>query len=204
MRVITGRFRGRTIPFNVRRYGDASVTPDMIKEALFSVLGADLSGGSFLDLFACSGQVGLEALSRGCTTVVFNEKDRRRYEFIRGVLEDWGEDGEGVLVLNFPASRCMRLVHTRGMSFDCVFLDPPYEKVRGAPRLYGALLAEIGRYELLAPGGLAVVQHYVHNSMEETAGTLRLLERRVYGTNALAFYGHAERDAPVTPRAPGT
>jgi 16S rRNA (guanine(966)-N(2))-methyltransferase RsmD len=199
MRVITGRLKGRTIPFNVRRYGDASVTPDMIKEALFSVLGVDLSGRSFLDLFACSGQVGLEALSRGCSTVVFNEKERRRYEFIRGLLEEWGENGEGVIVLNFPASRCLRLMHSRGMLFDWVFLDPPYEKVRGAPPVYRAVLAEIDRYGLLAPGGRAVVQHYVHNVMDETAGSLYLLDHRVYGTNALAFYGRAEHPAPDAP-----
>ncbi|MGV7931132.1 MAG: RsmD family RNA methyltransferase [Spirochaetota bacterium] len=196
MRVITGRLKGRSIPFNVRRYGDASVTPDMIKEALFSVLGGELAGKSFLDLFACSGQVGIEALSRGCSPVVFNEKERRRFEFIRSLLAEWGEDGEVVLLFNFPASRCIRLMHSRGVRFDYIFLDPPYEKTRGRAPVYRGVLEEIDRHDLLAPAGGAIVQHYVHNELEESIGSLRLVDHRVYGTNALAFY---ERTEAITP-----
>ncbi len=191
MRVITGRLKGRTIPFNVRRFGDANVTPDMVKEALFSVLG-DMAGKSFLDLYACSGQMGIEALSRGCSPVVFNEKERRRFGFIRSVLADWGEEGAGVLLFNFPASRCIRLMHSRGVRFDYIFLDPPYEKTRGRATVYRSVLGEIDRHELLAPGGCAIVQHYIHNELEETAGSLCLAGHRTYGTSALAFYERAD------------
>ncbi|MCU0844579.1 MAG: RsmD family RNA methyltransferase [Spirochaetes bacterium] len=195
MRVITGRLKGRTIPFNVRRFGDASVTPDMVKEALFSVIGGDLAGKSFIDLYSCSGQVGIEALSRGCSPVVFNEKERRRFDFIRGLLADWGEEGEGILLFNFPASRCMRLMRSRGVRFDYIFLDPPYEKTRGEASVYRNVLGEIERHDLLAPGGSAIVQHYIHNKLEETAGSLRLVDHRTYGTNALAFYEHSPAPA---------
>ncbi|HSV98474.1 MAG TPA: RsmD family RNA methyltransferase [Spirochaetota bacterium] len=197
MRVITGRLKGRTIPFNVRRHGDASVTPDMVKEALFSVLGGDLAGKSFLDLYSCSGQVGIEALSRGCSPVVFNEKERRRFEFIRKLLADWGEEAEGVLLFNFPASRCMRLMHSRGVRFDFIYLDPPYEKTRGEASVYRSVLGEIERHDLLAPDGSAIVQHYIHNKLEETVGSLRLADHRTYGTNALAFYERAGAPATV-------
>ena len=76
MRIIAGEFKGRRIPFNNRKYGNARVTSDFVKKAVFSSLGEILCGKYFLDLFSCSGQIGLEACSRGAQ-VVINEPDRR-------------------------------------------------------------------------------------------------------------------------------
>ena len=88
-------------------------------------------------------------------------------------------------------------MHSRGLSFDWVFLTS-LRKGEGAPGVPGGARRH-DRYGLLAPGGRAVVQHYVHNVMDETAGSLYLLDHRVYGTNALAFYGRAEHPAPDAP-----
>ena len=81
MRVIAGRLKGRRIPFNNRRFGNARVTSGRVKEAVFSMLGTELQGLRFLDLFAGSGQMGLEAFSRGCDAVM-NELDRPRHAFL--------------------------------------------------------------------------------------------------------------------------
>ena len=87
MRIVTGIYRGRRIPSG-NRLGDIRLTSTRLKEAVFSMLGPDLQGQTFLDLCAGSGQIGLEALSRGAT-VEFNEPDRRRLSQIRSLLDEW-------------------------------------------------------------------------------------------------------------------
>ena len=93
MRIISGTLKGRTIPFNSRRFGNARITSGRVKEAVFSILGTDLSGKRFLDLFAGSGQIGFEAYSRGAH-VVMNDFDRRRHGLIQGLVDQWGLAGQ--------------------------------------------------------------------------------------------------------------
>lgn len=81
MNVIAGTYKGRTIPFSNRKFNNADITPQKLKGALFSILGEDLTGKSFLDLYACSGQVGIEAVSRGASFVLFNELNKKKIFF---------------------------------------------------------------------------------------------------------------------------
>ena len=107
MRVISGTLKGITIPFDNDKYDNANATPQKVKEALFSILGDDLIGKSFLDLYACSGQIGIEALSRGAELVVFNEIDIRRYHFIKSQIEKRNLT-ENTLFFRYHAFRCLR------------------------------------------------------------------------------------------------
>jgi 16S rRNA (guanine(966)-N(2))-methyltransferase RsmD len=191
MRITAGSLRGRHIPFNARKFGDAEVTPQKLKDALFSILGESLDGCAFLDLFSCSGQVGLEAVSRGCRLVVFNEKDRRRFEFIRSIVIEWGLE-DAAMVLHMKASVCLQYVGTRGELFDYIFLDPPYRKDRGEAVFYHELLEELSEYPVLRGGGLVIVQHYAQNVLREASGAFLLSDRRIYGTSGLAFYRRKE------------
>jgi 16S rRNA (guanine(966)-N(2))-methyltransferase RsmD len=201
MRVIAGTLKGRPIPFDNRRFGNAEATPQKVKKALFSILGDDMGGRSFLDLYSCSGQMGIEAISRGSASVAFNESDHRRYRFIKDLLEAWGLASRAQ-VFNLPAFRCLRRLNREGAVFDFVFLDPPYHKEKGKSRLYTAILEEVGKSGVLKTGGLVIVQHFAHSVLDETAGPYTLLEGRQYGTNGISFYTHARDTAPARVRPP--
>src|SRR3990172_4106761 len=87
IRIIAGGLKGRVIPFSNKKFDDADITPQKVKGAVFSMIGEWLEGKGFLDLYAGSGQIGLEALSRGADPVVLNEPDARRFHFITSYLD---------------------------------------------------------------------------------------------------------------------
>ena len=187
MRITSGSLKGRIIPFNPEKFNDADVTPSKIKEAIFSILGENLAGKNLLDLFAGSGQIGLEALSRGASHVVFNDRDSRRARFIGEITRKW-DVSQQAMVLHMPESRCLRSLENWSMSFDVVFLDPPYVKKRGAVHEYNALLYGITRHRLLKPGASVIVQHYGGNELPKTPGGLKLEKMHGYGTSSLSVY----------------
>ena len=90
IRVIGGSLKGKNIPFDNNKYDQADISPQKIKGAVFSILGEELSGQIFLDLFAASGQIGIEACSRGAEKVVFNELEKKRYFFIKNIISNFG------------------------------------------------------------------------------------------------------------------
>ena len=187
MRISSGSLKGRRIPFVNNKFDDADVTPSKLKEAVFSMLGEDLSGKTFLDLFAGSGQVGLEALSRGAAWTVFNDRDGKRVHFIGGLVRQWGL-ADRSLVLHMSAVQCLRFLEHREKSFDIVFLDPPYVKAGDDMSRYGELLAGIMKHRLLADNAAVIVQHFSKNTIPEEAGGLALVKTRKYGTSSLSVY----------------
>ncbi len=190
MKVASGLLKGRAIPFINARFDNADVTPQKIKEALFSILGNDLSGRSFLDLYACSGQIGIEALSRGAAPVIFNEIDRRRFAFIRTIINEWGLN-EAALCYNLPAFPCLKLLAKHGYRFDIIFIDPPYDKRRAEAPRYDGIMREVGKYPIVKPGGTVAVQHFGANTLPELSGPFHIRETRRYGSSALSFYSAA-------------
>lgn len=147
LRIIGGDWRGRRL--SVPAGSDVRPTPDRVRETLFNWLQAGLPGARCLDLFAGSGALGLEALSRGAEHVVFVEREERLREVLReniGALP--GAEQRSTLV----ADDALGYLARAGPSFDLVFVDPPYQS-RLVPRVLRAL-AE-GR---LAPGGRGYVE----------------------------------------------
>lgn len=187
IRIIAGSLRGRVIPFSNRRYDDADITPQKVKGAIFSMIGECLQGRSFLDLYAGSGQIGIEALSRGAVPVVLNEMDPARFRFICSCVEKFGPL-PAAAVLNLPASRALELLHDRGSRFDYIFLDPPYRKSNDEQDPYRAIIEKAGSLELLAPGGEIIVQHYYENTPDETIGRFSARSIKRYGTTSLSVY----------------
>ena len=136
MKVIAGKYKNRNINFlsNEKTRPTASV----VREALFSKIQFGLEGATFLDLFAGSGSVGIEALSRGAKKVVFVEKDRRNFEIIKSNLENCKINKENYeLIFSDYISALGRMVE----KFDFVYLDPPYksEYYARAMALYAGL-----------------------------------------------------------------
>ncbi len=187
IRIIAGELRGRVIPFTNRKYDDADITPQKVKKALFSMIGERLAGTSFLDLFAGSGQIGIEAMSRGARPTVMNESDPRRHRFISSWIRGLDMD-ESPLVLNMAALNAMAYLAGRGFRFDNVFLDPPYDRSDAAARAYRDLVDAMALHGLVAPGGSVIVQHFSGNRLLEEIPPFSLGATKRYGTTSLTRY----------------
>ncbi len=186
MRIITGKLKGRTIPFDVGKNGNARVTPGRVKEAAFTILGARLDQLHFLDLFSCSGQIGLEAYSRGAR-VLLNEPDRRRRRFISKLLTDWGVERQ-IRLLGQPAETILTLLESEKRHFDVIYLDPPYRlQMDGAPFAV-AILTRLSGSMLVAPSGHVLIQHVADLELPVSVGPFALRVRKNYGGTSLSFY----------------
>jgi 16S rRNA (guanine966-N2)-methyltransferase len=181
VRVISGTYRGRTL--KTLKGAKLRPTSDQLRETLFDVIGPRIEGAAFLDAYAGTGAVGIEALSRGAREVVFVEHHRPAAELIRANLSALKVEG-GSYLMTTTVIRGIERLGDEGSHFDFVFLDPPYEEIRE----YHHVLRELSRSTLLAPAGIVIVEHSRHCQLEDHYGTLirtRLLRR---GDSQLAFY----------------
>lgn len=183
MRVVAGEARGRRL--RSRDRPGLRPTLDRVREALFSILG-DVRGLVVLDLFAGTGALGIEALSRGAARAVFVERDRSTAELVRANLTTTGVSERARLrILDLPGA--LPLLSADG-PFDLVLMDPPYE---GSSR--DATLEHPAFAGLLAADATVVVEHDARNPPADTVGELVCTDRRRYGSTGLAFY---ERTVP--------
>ena len=187
MKVNAGIFKRKEIPFVNKKFNNADVTPQKVKEALFSILGENLHGKSFLDLYACSGQIGIEALSRGASTVVFNEMDNKRHNFIKTITKEWKLEKK-TLVLHLHAFKCLRFLMSKGFFFGFVYIDPPYEKTQGDVKLYYDILNKIEKCSILEKNAVVVIQHFSGNSFQNKTGSFCIINTKKYANNSLTFF----------------
>ncbi len=193
MRVIAGRLRGRRL---VAPSGRETTRPtsDRVREATFAMLG-DIAQAHVLDLFAGTGALGIEALSRGAERVVFVERDRSALRALRANLHALGLAAPDTEVRPGDALTALRAARARGETYDLVFLDPPYAHASGL----GDTLAE------LLPGVLAGVAARVVVESDRRA-PMRFWPRadreRRYGDTLIAIYGniYAEGTGPMPER----
>ena len=179
MRLTGGEGRGRRLSGP----GTARVRPtaDRVREALFAIAGGRVSGAAFLDAFAGTGAVGVEALSRGAARAVFLERDPRMLRLIARNLGvgEWPGVPE---VIPGEVERSFGILSARGERFGIIFLDPPYDQPAGPD-----LLAAAAR--LLRPEGLLIVEHAVRRPVEPLPGALLASLRAYrYGDTGLATY----------------
>ncbi len=187
VRIIAGTMKGRVIPFDNRKFDNADITPQKVKGAIFSMIGEWLHGKSFLDLYAGSGQIGIEAVSRGSEPVVFNEADTRRFIFIKSSLQNLGIVS-GVELLNLPALKALEMLRDRNYMFDYIFLDPPYVKIKETAEDYNEIIGKIGECGALTPGGEIIVQHFSGNIIREDVGSYHIKMIKKYGKTSLSVY----------------
>jgi 16S rRNA (guanine966-N2)-methyltransferase len=150
VRVVAGRFGGRTLKAPPGR--DTRPTSDRVREALFSMLG-DLAGARVLDLYAGSGALGIEALSRGAAHVTLVDRAAPAQRAIAANLEALGAAPEEAALVRAPARTALRDASARGEAYDLILLDPPY---RDAPGLGQELSPSLLR--VLAPRGRVVAE----------------------------------------------
>jgi 16S rRNA (guanine966-N2)-methyltransferase len=179
VRVVAGRFGGRRL--RAPRGRDTRPTSDRVREALFSMLGP-LDGACVLDLFAGSGALAIEALSRGAASALIVEQDRRAIEVIRANLEALDVGEEEARVVHGPARVALRDASARGDTYDLVLLDPPYRDAPALGReLSGALPA------VLAPAARVVAESDRRAPLQLDLPVIR--ERR-YGDTLIRIHAH--------------
>jgi 16S rRNA (guanine966-N2)-methyltransferase len=185
MRVIAGKMKGRLIPFDNRSFNSAETTSQKLKKAAFSMMGEWLEGLRFLDLFACSGQMGFEACSRGAN-VVMVEENAVRFAFIRDLTREWSCGGS-VRAVRGDAMKLLACDDFRNCPpFDVIYIDPPYdEHFQGEPLSVAAIAAAS---VVLGEDGVVLVQHPDALEMPRTSGPLILRKTRRYGKSAISCY----------------
>jgi len=188
MRVIAGTFRSRTL----QAPPGAATRPssDRLRETLFNVLAPRIAGARFLDLYAGSGAVGIEALSRGALEAVFVERAAPPLKVLRANLARLGIEESAQVV---GTSVAAYLAATEAAArFNLVFLDPPYE----AADEYNAVLSAFGRSarRLLTPDALVIAEHFRKHKLEENYGALRRARLLQQGDAALSFYAVENKD----------
>ena len=149
------------------------------------MLGTDLTGLHFLDLCAGSGQIGLEALSRGAT-VVFNEPDKKRYNILNHLLQTWDIKSE---IFNQSGQNLIRYLGKRSNVFDVIYLDPPYNAEGDGNPLIADLLILLSHINLLSkPAGYIIAQHAAHITLPIQLDSFICKDVRDYGSSRVNIY----------------
>lgn len=178
MKINSGKFKYRKIevPETTRP------TTEKVREAVFSMLIGRVEGATVLDLFAGSGSLGLEALSRGAEHCVFNEGDRKNYKILKNNVENCkAEDISSIYNNDFRKALVLA-----NREFDIIFVDPPYRE-----GYYGEVFELIEEYGLLADDGVVVVEHLNDNQLSDNVSGFVKTKGKRYGTIAIDFFERA-------------
>lgn len=187
MRVIAGEFRSR--PLTAPKGRDTRPTSDRLRETLFNVLAPRVAGATFLDLYAGSGAVGIEALSRGAEEAIFVENSEAALRAIRSNLSSLGIRG-GYALESRSTTAALKRLAVSGRAVSLVFLDPPY----GDSAEYESTLNLLGGEcrNLLTPDAAVIAEHLKKLELAESYGALRRYRVLKQGDSALSFYAVAE------------
>ena len=176
MRIIAGDAKGRRL-FSPKGEG-LRPTSDKVKEAFFNIVAPRIEGASFLDLYAGSGAVGIEAISRGAKNVVFVEKSGTHILLLKKNLSLF-PDHHAARVFEGTALHFLR---KNKDTFDIIFIDPPYADGNEE------ILQTLGCCDNISTGGLVVIEHFHKQNLPDTAGRLSLLKRYRYGGTTLTCF----------------
>ena len=179
MRIITGKARGLklTTPKNM----DVRPTSDRVKESLFNIIGTKIVGTHVLDLFAGTGNLGLEAWSRGAEKVVFIDESQASLQLVRSNIAKAKAEKETTVIKGNAVKEIADLA-ARGERFDFIFCDPPYNK--GLP---AQIIEQVAKYDIVISGGYLIVEHSQHESLSELPLKLEIIRSEKYGETLISF-----------------
>ena len=174
MRVITGKYKGRSLvaPENVAR-----PTLDRMKETLFNILAPKLSDACVLDLFAGSGQIAIECLSRGARRAILCDNSR---DALRAIKANFNKIGVAPEIHFCDFRDCLARIDEK---LDVIFVDPPYKS-----DFYYTVLSQVERLQLLAEDGWVICEHSATDDLPQAVGSLALFDCRKMGTVKFSFY----------------
>ena len=181
MRITGGKFRGRNL--KIPKSGEIRPTQDRVRESLFNIIQCELAGAEFLDLFAGSGAVGIEALSRGAASAAFVERDRRHAAVLAENLKTFNLQPPAFSLVSADVYRWIAAY--AGGGFDIVFADPPY--ALGEEKGYSGVLATLAERGVVKPGGLFIAEMTAVQKAEESPGW-ELLRDRTYGKTRILIW----------------
>jgi 16S rRNA (guanine(966)-N(2))-methyltransferase RsmD len=181
MRVIAGQYKSRKL---VAPPGsETRPTADRLRETLFNIVSASVTGSVWLDLFAGTGAIGIEAISRGARMAYFVESSKRALRVIRANLASLKIE-EGFEIIEREAATALRMLDSQAVSCDFCYLDPPYRKMGD----YEQVLGFLSQSRLLGAGSLAIAEHDKHFDPGEAFGSLRRRRTVKQGDAVLSFY----------------
>lgn len=180
MRVVSGVCKGR--PLKAVPGSSTRPTTDKVKEAIFNMIGPYFEGGLGLDLFAGSGGLGLEALSRGLDKVIFIDRESKAIQIIHENIKACQLE-EKVEVYRNDADRALKALIKREIKFNYIFLDPPYKKQQLV-----SLMEKIDEQELVQTSGIIVCEHSFDVELPQIVGQFMQTKHEKYGIIAVTIY----------------
>lgn len=176
MRIISGKYRGKKLlsPKDDR----VRPTTDMLKENVFNLLGGDIVDSSFLDLFAGSGAIGIEAISRGAKRVVFVDKDRESMEYVRRNLTLIGESAD-TMTSNYLSA----INKLNGNKFDIIYVDAPYDM-----HIIDDVLMAVKTHNILNENGQVIYESLAKTNQKSGLTDYELAKSRKYGSVVIDIY----------------
>lgn len=178
MRVVAGKYKG----YNLKspKASNSRPTDNKVKEAIFAMLYPLKDQASALDLFACTGQMGIEFLSRGADFVVFNELNFKNYGILKENLAKIGSSKTKTYKKDFR--KCLETLKDKNMTFDYIFLDPPYKD----DYIYTSLKL-ILKYDLLKKEGIIITESDRNLDFSDEFN-LEIIKEKSYGRKVVKFY----------------
>ena len=186
MRVVAGDRKG--MPLKAMPGNNTRPTTDKVKESIFNMIGPFFDGGIALDLFAGSGGLGLECLSRGMDRVVFVEKDRKAYSIVKENVAKCRYEEQAEVFCN-DAARAVKALIKRDIVFDVVLFDPPYHKAE-----YYDLVRVLIDHGKVDPKGVIMCEHATDVTLPDAYGAFVCTRRETYGGVVVSIYRVAEEE----------
>lgn len=180
MRVIAGIAKGR--PLKSITGDNTRPTTDKVKEALFSILTPYLNGGLVLDLFAGTGGLGIEALSRGMSRAIFVDHNKNSIKTVVQNVNHCDFTDRAEIYRN-DAERALKVLRNRELRFDLIFLDPPYKQ-----ESYVKLIDYLAENRMVNEQGLIVAEHDAKLELQDSISTLVKIKQVIYGTIGVTIY----------------
>lgn len=185
MRVVSGNYKGRqlkAVPGVTTR-----PTTDKVKEAIFNMVGPYFDGGIALDLFAGSGGLGIEALSRGIEKCIFVDREAKAIQTIHKNLEVCHAEAASEVYRN-DAERALKAIKKRELQFHLIFLDPPYKQQK-----LKTLINTISENNLLQQSGFIVTEHGSDIQLSDEIDHFIQLKNETYGMSSITIFGYKSR-----------
>ena len=180
MRVISGKYKGKNlIGFDI---DGTRPTMDRVKESLFAMINSHLKESIILDLFAGTGSLGIECLSRGASSAIFVDVSKESINIVKSNIKKARVENEST-ILNLDFKNAIERLKVQNKKFDIIFMDPPYYK-----NMFIDALSSIDDANLLDDDGIIVVEHDTKDKFEDKIGRLEKHKEKKYGNTTLTFY----------------
>lgn len=191
MRVISGTAKGKRL--KAPRGIKTRPITDMVKEALFNVLASDVVGSQFLDLFAGSGSIGIEALSRGAAAVIFIDQDAKSCGVIKSNLLNCGFDQQLYEVHRNDVFKAIDILQRRAMKFDLIYIDPPFTD----EGIFSTILYRMDLADIMDQQGKIIIRTRRKKELPEDLKNLKKYRKNDYGESTLHYYNRNEEDIKI-------